>query len=93
MIADSAILHAVARRSPRGVDYHAKEVVSRVAHVTPGLVLQCVESAALRHGLTKPVFVLPHSTPNGPVPRENGGGGAILWVSTNDSPDVRGDAV
>ena len=27
--------HAVARRSPRGVDYHAKEVVSRNAHVTP----------------------------------------------------------
>jgi len=62
--------HAVARRSPRGVDYHAKEVVSRVAHVTPGLVAERVESVALRHGMIKPSFVLPHSAPNGPVPRE-----------------------
>ena len=32
--------HAVGCRPPRGVDYHAKEVVSRVAHVTPDLVAQ-----------------------------------------------------
>ena len=77
---------------PRGVDYHAKEVVSRVAHATPGLVAQCVENAALRYGMIKPGFVLPHSTPNGPVPRENGGVGAISRVSTDDSPDIRDDA-
>ena len=44
--------HAVACRSPSGVDYHAKEVVSSVAHATPGLVAQCVESAALRYGMS-----------------------------------------
>ena len=32
------------------------------------LVAQRVESVVLRHGLTKPGFVLPHSTPNGPCP-------------------------
>ena len=83
--------HMVARRSPRGVDYHAKEVVIRVAHATPGLVAQCVESVALRYGMIKPGSVLPHSTPKGPVPRENGGSGAIPRVSTDDSPDIRND--
>ena len=78
--------HAVACRSPRGVDYHAREVVSRVAHATPGLVAQCVESVALRYGLIKPGFALPHSTLKGPLPRENGGVGAIPRVSTDDSP-------
>ena len=76
--------HAVASRSPRGVDYHAKEVVSRVAHATPGLVAQCVESVALRNSMIKLGPVLPHSTPKGPVPRENGGVGAISGVSTDD---------
>ena len=107
--------HAVACRSPRGVDYHAREVVSRVAHATPGLVAQCeleleliqshmaqkpvlrgevgcVESVALRYGMIKPGFVLPHSTPKGPVPRENGGGaGAIPRASTDDSLNIRDD--
>ena len=55
--------HAVACRSPRGVDYHVKEVVSRVAHATPALMAQCVESAALRYGMIKPCFVLPHLSP------------------------------
>ena len=71
--------------------YHAKEVVSRVAHANPGLVAQCVESAALRYGMIKPGFVLPLSTPKGPVPRENGGVGAIPKVSTDDSPNIRDD--
>ena len=74
--------HAVACRTPRGVDYHAKEDVSRVAHATPGLVAQCVESVALRGGMLKPGSVLPHSTPKGPVPRENGGAGAIPRART-----------
>ena len=39
--------HASGCRTPRGVNYHAKEGVSRVAHATPGLVAQCVESVAL----------------------------------------------
>ena len=82
--------HAVGCRTPRGVDYHAKEVVSRVAHATPGLVAQCVESVALRYGMIKPGSVLPHSTPKGPVPRENGGVGAISGVSTDDSPVAKG---
>ena len=41
--------------------------------------------------MIKPGSVLPHSTPNDPVPRENGGGGAVPWVSTDDSPNVRDD--
>jgi len=60
----------------RGVDNHAEEVVSRVAHVNTGFVAKREESFALRHGVTKPGFVLPRSTPNGPVPTEEGG---ILW--------------
>jgi len=59
--------------------------------VTPGLVAQCVESVTLRYGMIKPGFVLPHSTPKGPMPRENGGVGAIPWVSTDDSPNIRDD--
>ena len=58
--------HAVARRSPRGVDYYAKGVVSRVTHVTPGLVAQCVESVALRNGMMEPVL---HSGFLAAVPR------------------------
>ena len=42
-----------------------------------------------RYGMIKPRFVLPHSTPKGPVPRENGGVGAIPRVSTEDSPSIR----
>ena len=53
--------HAVGCRPPRGVDYHAKEVVRRVARVTTGLVSQREESVALRHGVTKPGSVLPHT--------------------------------
>ena len=45
-------LDVVACRSPRGVGCYAKEVVSRVAHATPGLVAQCVESVALRYGMS-----------------------------------------
>ena len=41
---------AVVATAPRGVDYHAKEVVSRVAHAYPGLVAQCVESAEVPYG-------------------------------------------
>ena len=41
--------------------------------------------------MMKPGFVLPHSTPKGPMPRENGGGGVIPWVSTDDSPNIRDD--
>jgi len=78
---------------PRGVDYHAEEVVSRVAHVTTGLVAQREESVALRHGATNPGSILPHSTPKGPVPRENGGSGAVPRISTDDSPNIRDDAV
>ena len=84
--------HATARRLPRGVGYHAEEVVSKVAHVTTGLVAQREESVALRHGVIKPGSVLPRGTPNGPVPRKEGGGGAVPWVSTDDSPNVRDGA-
>jgi len=77
---------------PRGVDNHAEEVVSRVTHATTGLVAQREESAALRHGVTKPGPILPRSTPNGPVPRKEGGSGAVPWVSTDDSPNIRDDA-
>ena len=84
--------HAVARRPPHGADYHAEEVVSRVAYVTTGFVAQREESVALRHGVIKPGFVLPRSTPNDPVPREEGGGGAVSWVSTDVSPNVRDNA-
>ena len=63
-----------------------------VANVTTGLVAQREEGVALRHGATKPGPVLPRSTPNGPVPREEGGGGAVPWVSTDDSPNIRDDA-
>ena len=66
--------------------------MSRVAHVTTGLVAQREESAALRHGVTKPGPVLPRSTPYGPVPREEGGGGAVPRVSTDDSPNIRDDS-
>ena len=34
--------------------------------------------------MMKPCSVLPHSTQKGPMPRENGGSGAIPWVSTDD---------
>ena len=57
---------------PRSRLSRKSQAASRIAHVTPGLVVQCVESAALRYGMIKPGFVLPHSTPKGPVPRENG---------------------
>ena len=64
-----------------------------VANVTTGLVAQREEIVTLRHGVTKPGFVLPRSTPNGPVPREEGGSGAVPCVSTDDSPNIRDGVV
>ena len=55
-------------------------------HVTTSLVAQREGSVALRHGVAKPGFVLPCSTPNGPVPWKEGGSGAVPWVSTDSSP-------
>jgi len=57
-----------------------------------GVGVKREESVALRHGVTKPGFVLPRSTPSGPVPREEGGSGSVPWVSTDDSPNIHDGA-
>jgi len=61
--------------------------------VTAGLVAQRKESAALRYGVTKPGPILPHSTLNGLVTREEGSDGTVTRVSTDDSPNTRDNAV
>ena len=81
--------HAVACRPPPRSRLSCQESRKQSRPCDPSLVAQCVENVALRYGMIKPGFVLPHSTPNGPVPREEGGGGAVPWVSTDDSPNVR----
>ena len=42
---------AVGCRTPGGVNQHAKEVASRVAHATPGLVAQCDPRGGCRGAL------------------------------------------
>jgi len=76
--------------APRGSTPHADEVVSCVTHVPAGLLAQREGSVALRQRLSEPYFVLPRRTPDGPVPSEEGGGGAVLRVSIHDSPNVCG---
>ena len=67
---------------------NAEEVVSWVVHVFTGLVAQREESVALRQRAAEPGPVLPRGTPNNPVPREKGGGGAVSRVSTHDSQNM-----